>query len=124
MRWRTRDLAPDVAATVVAGLCRDAIEATCTQQVRRVRLGRGETHESVADLIGTAHTTNDLVAPALHGDANAGGKVLPTLGQWGRDLADVYQWCRKEAHGAGGSGDLVDRVQVARRLVGRLETRR
>lgn len=120
---RTADLAPEVATTVVAGLCREAIEATCTQQVRRVRLGRGETHESVADLVAAAPTTNQMMALALHGDAQAGGRVLPTLGQWGRELADVYQWCRKEAHGAGGSVDLVDRVRLARRLVDRLRGR-
>lgn len=89
-----------------------------------MRIGMGETHESVAELIAMALTNNDLMALALHGDARAGGKVLPTLGQWGRELADVDQWCRKEAHGAGGSDDLVDRVRLARRLVDRLRGRR
>jgi hypothetical protein len=44
---RSDEVAPDVAARVVPGFCRHAIEAACTVAVRRRRLERGDRHAHV-----------------------------------------------------------------------------
>jgi recombinational DNA repair ATPase RecF len=94
----TTDLDPALTERVVPGLCREAVEAACARAVRRRRLRRGERHDDVEQLLDGARTTNDLAALALHDDRGAGGAVLSKLNQWGRDHADVYQWCRQGAH--------------------------
>ncbi len=44
---KTSGLSSDVAARVIPGLCRQAVEAACMEVVRRRRLKAGERHEAV-----------------------------------------------------------------------------
>ena len=48
---KTDDLPPDIARRVIPGLCREALEAACMETVRRRRIGRGEPHADVEDLL-------------------------------------------------------------------------
>ena len=52
---KTDDLPAEVARRVVPGLCREAIEAACMEAVRRRRIGRGEPHADVEDLLAEPH---------------------------------------------------------------------
>jgi hypothetical protein len=61
---RTPDLPKGVAGRVVPGFCRTAIEAACMEAVRRRRLGRGETHEQVEELLANDARTHPLMALA------------------------------------------------------------
>ena len=47
----TESLPAPAAKRVIPGLCRLAIEAACVETVRRRRLGRGERHADVEDLL-------------------------------------------------------------------------
>jgi predicted ATPase len=96
----TQELAEEVRRPVVAGFCRAAIEAACHERIRRERIGRGESHTSVEDLIGTAQTLTQTVALALTGDIRQGGSVLPALNRIGRWAADVFKACQDNVHGA------------------------
>jgi hypothetical protein len=88
----------DVAAWVVPGLCRTAVEAAFTEAVWRqqLRAGRGHT-EIEADLEGAVRL-NLLAALALTGDAGQGAAVLPRLNAWGRQFAGTYQALDKGSH--------------------------
>jgi recombinational DNA repair ATPase RecF len=75
----TADLPPPAAARVVPGLCRLALEAACMEVVRRRRLGRGEPHAEVEQVLSGADGLTRLAALALFDDAARGADVLPHL---------------------------------------------
>ncbi len=114
------DLDPGIAERLVPGLCRAALEAACTRTVRSRRLRRGDSHDDVEALLDGAHALNDLAALALYDSQTEGGKVLGKLNQWGRDLADVYQWCRVGAHGPPGGLSMGEGVARATRLANKI----
>ena len=70
---RTDGLPPQAARRVVPGLCRLAIEAACTEAVRRRRLGRGEAHGAVEDLLAAHNGSKHLAALALFDDVDRAG---------------------------------------------------
>ena len=75
----TKELPAEVAARVVPGFCRAAVEAACMEAIRRRRLGRGEPHDEVEQLLARNTKTNPLLALALFDDEQKGSEVLSTL---------------------------------------------
>lgn len=103
---RTEDLPPDVAARVVPGFCRLAIEAGCVEAVRRRRIGRGEPHAEVEDALRSVTRLTGYAALALFDDPDRGGDVLARINTaYGRGKADAFQAANKGSHG-GFTGDL------------------
>jgi hypothetical protein len=72
-----------VAAQVVPGLCRLALEAACMEVVRRRRLGRGEPHGEVEAALRDAGRLRRLLALALFDDAGRDAEVPPRLEKGG-----------------------------------------
>jgi recombinational DNA repair ATPase RecF len=75
----TADLPSSVAAQVVPGLCRLALEAASMEVVRRRRLGRGEPHAEVEGALRDAGRLGRLLALALFDDAARESDVPPRL---------------------------------------------
>jgi recombinational DNA repair ATPase RecF len=71
----TADLPSSVAAQVVPGLCRLALEASCMEVVRRRRLGRGEPHAEVERALRDSGRLDRLLALALFDDVGRDGEV-------------------------------------------------
>lgn len=105
----------DVAAQVVPGLCRLALEASFTEAIRRTQLRAGKRHADIEADIEAANTLTKRAALALFGDASKGGDVLPRLKAWARSAADTYQALNKGAH-AGHRGSLRSLITDARQL--------
>lgn len=99
-----------VAAKVIPGVCRSALEACVYEVVRRRRLGRGDSHESVEAALIAPTTLVSRLALAIHDDDQKGGEVYSWLnkhiGNWATDTVQV---CNKGSHGpySGGPGALV-----------------
>ena len=109
-----------VAARVVPGLCRTAVEAAFTEAVWRRELRAGRGHAEIEDDLEAASTRLNLLASlALTGDASKGGEVLPRLNAWGHRFADTYKALNKGAHAAH-DGDLGLLTGDARRLAGKI----
>jgi recombinational DNA repair ATPase RecF len=115
-------LPPEVAARVVPGLCRTAVEATFTDAIWRHQLRAGRRHDEIEEAVEDARVRlNRLAALALAGDASKGGEVLPKLNAWGHRYADTYQILNKGAHVAShgdlrpltrDAGDLVTKIRA------------
>jgi energy-coupling factor transporter ATP-binding protein EcfA2 len=118
---RTEELPPSVTARVVPAFCRLAFDAACIEAVRRRRIGRGEAHAAVEELLAGVNRTTVLAALALFDDGDRGGDVLGTIsGRFGRRSADTFQRVNKGVH-AGDAGDLRDLVRDAAVLARSLE---
>jgi hypothetical protein len=116
---RTSDLPTEISARVVPGFCRLAIEAACMAVVRRRRLGRGEPHDQVEELLESNGKMHPLLALALFDDEKRTGDVLPRLQKIGKWAADTLQASKAGSHQAH-AGDLVDLVDSTRRLADQL----
>ena len=77
----TDDLPDDVAGRVDPGFCRAAVEAACMECVRRRRLGRGDSHDVVEELLADNAKIHPLLALALFDDASRTNELMPRL-QW------------------------------------------
>jgi recombinational DNA repair ATPase RecF len=110
----TDDLPPDVAARVVPGFCRAAVEASCMEAVRRRRLTRGEQHEAVEVLLAGART-HPLMALALFDDDKRSEEVMPRLKKIGTGAVEVFKMCKAGAHERH-EGDLKLLIDNAERL--------
>jgi hypothetical protein len=108
-----------VAARVVPGQCRIAVEAACTDGARRRLLASGRDHAEVDATLDAARTLTQKTALALFGDVGRGGDVLPRLDRLGRAHADTFQALNKGAHGEL-VGSPKDTVGDAERLVAAL----
>jgi hypothetical protein len=110
----------EVAARVVPGLCRTALEAAFTEAVWRRQLRDGRGHAEIEALLEEAGVRlTPLAALALTGDSGCGGDVLPRLNSWGRSFADTYQALNRGAHGAQ-AGDLSLLIRDTRALVDKI----
>jgi hypothetical protein len=117
---RTDELPREAVARVVPGFCRLAIDAACTEAVRRRRILRGESHAEVEQVLAAAHRTTTLAALALFDDESRGGDVLGTIGsRFGRPAADAFQQVNRGAH-QGIDGDLRDLVRESAILARKL----
>ncbi len=111
-----KDLSPDVARRVIPGLCRLALEAACMEAVRRRRIGRGESHQAVEDLLSQAGKLTNLAALALFDDPERGGDVMGHLNRvGGPSTGDTFKSCNVGAHGAF-AGDPVPFVRDVEKL--------
>ena len=110
----------EIAARVVPGLCRTAVEAAFTEAVWRRELRAGRGHADIEDELGAARSRlTRLAALALTGDDSKGGEVLPRLNTWSRRSADTYRALNKGAHAAHDS-DLRLLVADAKDLVAKI----
>jgi hypothetical protein len=110
----TDDLPPGVAARVVPGFCRAAVEAACMEAVRRRRLSRGDPHEAVESLLACART-HPLMALALFDDEKRTEEVMPRLRKIGTWAVDVFKMCKAGAHERH-EGDLKLLIDTSARL--------
>jgi hypothetical protein len=94
------DLPENVAAQVVPGICRIAVQAAFTEAIRRRSLRTGKRHADVEAEIDGADILTKRAALAMFGDASAGGRVLRQLNSWQRNgrAAYTYQALNKGAH--------------------------
>lgn len=116
------ELPVEVARRVVPGLCRSGIEAACMERVRRVRIGRGESHGEVEDLLLATKKLAGHLSLALFDDPDRGGEVGKELERrWGRRFAGVFRHVNKGAHHAE-EGNLIELVNEARSLAERIRT--
>ncbi len=104
-----------VAARVIPGLCRMAVEAAFTEAIRRAQLSAGKRHAEVEAQIEAADKLSKRAALAMFGDPARGGDVLPRLDSWRHSAADTYKVLNKGAHDAHG-GSLRTLVSNARAL--------
>jgi recombinational DNA repair ATPase RecF len=94
------DLPEDVAARVVPGLCRLAVEAAFTEAIRRRELRAGKRHADIEAEIDAADTLTKRAALAMFGDADQGGDVLRQLNHWQRNrvAGDTFRELNKGTH--------------------------
>ena len=96
---RTDDLPPAAAARSVPLYCRLALEAACTEIVRRRRIGRGEAHVAVEETLTAARTLLQKLALALFDDAARAGEVMKRINsQWGRMAGDAVALSNQGSH--------------------------
>lgn len=112
---KTSELPADVAARVIPGFCRSAIEAVCMEKVRMRRLAKGALHEDVERLLTDNAKTHPLMALALFDDEKRTANVLGTLNKLGSWAADVFMACKEGAHEKF-NGDLDVLIDDTRRL--------
>jgi recombinational DNA repair ATPase RecF len=115
-------LPPEVAARVVPGLCRTAVEAAFTEAIWRQQLRDGRRHDEIEEAIEDARVRlNPLAALALTGAAAKGGAVLPKLNSWSHRYADTYRALNRGTHVAhdgdlrlltGDAGNLVTKIRA------------
>lgn len=99
------ELPEELAARVIPGICRNGVEAACTEAFRRRRLSRGEGHAQVEEQLERARKLTQKAALALFDDINQGGKVSNRIRQkWGASFEDAFWIANRGAHGSyGGS---------------------
>jgi recombinational DNA repair ATPase RecF len=111
-----KDLPPDIARRVIPGLCRQALEAACLEAVRRRRIGKGESHQAVEELLLNAQKLTNLAALALFDNPERAGDVMGHLNRVkGSATGDTFKACNVGAHGAFG-GDPVPFVRDVEKL--------
>lgn len=113
---RDPNVPPEVAATVVPGLCRLALDAACVEKIRTTRLRSGARHLEVERLLEESPKLIPRLALALFDDSKRTKDVLPQVNKWGRWAGDVVTACNKGAHGAATS-NLLSLVDSTRQLV-------
>ena len=70
------------------------------ETVRRRRIGRGEPHADVEDLLLSAQKLTHLAALALFDDMNRAADVMTTINkEGGRPAGDTFKACNAGAHG-------------------------
>lgn len=116
----TTELTEAVVTRVAGVFCRLALEAACTEAVVRRRLGRGEAHDAVEDLVTSAQKLSQKAALALFDDPTRGGDVLARLNRIGPWAADVYQAVNRASHQAVTVGQLNGVVYGTGRLADQL----
>lgn len=113
-------LPPELAARLIPGFCRTALEAACTDTTRRRRLSHGEPHDRVERLLVGLTTTKQRMALALFDDPDRAGDVYPGLNnRFGRWAGDVFRAVNDGAHGDY-TGDLPKLIHRTRDLAAKL----
>lgn len=96
---RTDGLPAGAAARAAPLYCRLALEAACTEVVRRRRIGRGEAHAAVAEVLTEARTLLQKLALALFDDAGRAGDVMERINrQWGSWAGDAVARSNRGSH--------------------------
>lgn len=118
----TAELPAGVAARVVPGFCRSAVEAACQETVRRRWLSAGRSHAEIEAELGVSRTLTQTVALALFDDDSRGGEVRTRLNTYGCWAGDAFAGCRTGGHDAY-RGDSVGLVNHTKRLADKLRER-
>jgi hypothetical protein len=84
---------------VIPGLCRLAIDAACSEAVRRRRLARGQRHSDIEEMLAACSGTKSFVSLALFDEPDRAGDVLPRLDKQSKAFGDAYRMCNEGAHG-------------------------
>ena len=115
------DLLPEeVAARVVPGFCRSGLEAACIEVVRRRRLGRGEAHAEVEQVLEQAKRLTQKASLALFDDIDQGGRVYPRIRErWSPMFSSAFQDANRGAHRAH-QGDLMTLINDCQGLAERI----
>ncbi|ROO84501.1 AAA domain-containing protein [Actinocorallia herbida] len=108
----TVDLPQQTAATVVAGLCRTALEAACVQVVHRKLLERGWAHSAVDARVRASRSLGEIASLALFGEkkpreafnAEAAPEIRAAIG-----------FCNRGVHGTPFTGDLSEAISLVNR---------
>lgn len=118
---RTDDLPAGAAARAAPLYCRLALEAACTEVVRRRRIGRGEAHAAVAEVLTEARTLLQKLALALFDDAGRAGDVMERINrQWGSRAGDAVARSNRGSHAPvplGETEDLVAKTEGTTRSI-------
>jgi recombinational DNA repair ATPase RecF/uncharacterized Zn finger protein (UPF0148 family) len=117
----TKDLPKIARERVVPPLCRHSLEAVCIDVVRRRRLTRGDSHQSVEELFETHRKLMPRLALALFDDAEKTGEVYKSLknrvGPW---QVDTVKLCNEGAHKGFPGDDPLSFVRNVEKLAGEL----
>jgi recombinational DNA repair ATPase RecF len=114
------ELPDDVAARVVPGLCRLAVEAAFIEAARREQLAAGLRHAELEAQIQAAEKLSKKAALAIFADTARASEVPKRLRSWHPRAADTYQALNKGAHRPhrGSLRTLVDDAQALTDLIG------
>lgn len=109
-------IGPTMAARLVPGFCRLALEAACVESIRRRRLGRGDSHADVERVVAEARGVHPLAALAIEDDVTRGDRVFTYLkNKGGHAAADAFRAIKEGTHG-GYTGSLAELLSDARKL--------
>lgn len=112
---RTPDVPEEIAARVVPGFCRQALEAACADTLRSRLLAAGEPHAAVEDRLRDA-TLRELLLLLFFKDRHSQKDLAARLKHTGvQDAAAIIADCQTGAH-EGFPGDLVEMVERTRTL--------
>ncbi|GAB2850525.1 ATP-binding protein [Actinocorallia aurea] len=106
------DLPTQAAATVVAGLCRTALEAACVQVVRRKLLDRGWAHSAVDARVRASRSLTEIASLALFGENRPREDFTAEAPA---ELRAAISFCNRGVHGAHGSGGLAEAITLVQR---------
>ena len=107
----------DVRVRVVPGLCRQALEAACIDATRKRRLGRGDRHSDVEDILTNTTKLLPRLALALFDDPTKGGDVYTRVNNArGHQYGDTVRAVNEGAHGKPVTMPLQDLVARTRTL--------
>ena len=96
---RSEGVPPEVAERVVPGFCRHAMEAACTQVIRRRRIDRGDAHAEVEAEIAKATKLYTFLSLALFDDPGRGSDVLTSINnRFGSKSTDAVRAVNKGVH--------------------------
>src|SRR5439155_13585227 len=84
------ELPTRIARKVVPNLCQSALEAACAEAIRGRRLGRGERHSEVEDLLTRVASTTEWAALALFDDEARGDDVVDRIKVLGPRAAATF----------------------------------
>ena len=118
----TKDLDETTRRGVIPNSCRQAIEASCIEAVRRSRAEAGRDQAKTEEDISHAQTLNDKLKIVLLGDPDGDHhEMRKRLGQhFGRRARDVVDACNRGVHGqwSGEMDALIDATDwLAKRIV-------
>lgn len=96
---RSEDVPREVADRVIPGLCRSALEAACSQVVRRRRLGRGDAHAAIDSDLASAQTLYGQLSLALFDDPGKGSDVVRAVNnRWGDGAVRAVRDANRGVH--------------------------
>ena len=113
------DIPPEVAARVIPGLCRTAVEAAFTSAYWRAALRKGRSRTEIEESLapnGRQVNLRGIAQLALFGEVPDGSVGYCLNRQWGSSYADTYQALNRGAH-TGYAGDLAGLIEDARAFV-------
>jgi recombinational DNA repair ATPase RecF len=119
---RTDELSEGARAVVVAGYCRNALEAACHEAIRARRIRAGTRHTDVERELMQAQKLRQVVGLALFDDMNHGAQVVNRLRErHGQSAVNAFMAAKDGTHGAF-QGQLPRLVEETARLAAALRS--